>query len=38
MHCKYIQVPHDVTNQCAVVMRTPQIVLNGQDVNIQNGK
>ena len=33
-----IQVPHEVKNQRAVAMRTPQIMLNGQDVNIHNGK
>ena len=33
-----IEVPHEVKYQRAIAMVTPQIMLNGQDVNIQNGK
>ena len=33
-----IYVPHEVKNQRALAKRTPQIIENRQDVNVQNEK
>ena len=34
MHALYL-VPHEVKNQRALAKRTSQIMINGEDVNIQ---
>ena len=33
-----IEVSHEVKDKRAIAMRSPQMVQNGQDVHIQNGK